>query len=147
MEKKKAICVIAFSIYILIVLKLTVFRFNIRYEESQLNLTLFITLINIYKHQGIGEFLWLFLGNIVWFVPLGFFLPILLKKRSFLIIMIIGFLFSFAIETTQYVFRKGVAELDDLILNTLGVAIGYCLFKMVVRFNNLTLCKKSKGSF
>lgn len=37
------------------------------------------------------------------------------------------------IETVQFVFYKGVAELDDLILNTLGAAVGYLLCRLFVQ--------------
>ena len=117
-----------FIIYILIILKLTIFRFNVHYAERQLNLTLFADLIKTYKNTGIQEFLRLFLGNIGWFVPFGFLLPILLKRKNILTVIIWGAVFSFCIETTQFIFRKGVAELDDLILNVVGVVIGYFMY-------------------
>ena len=129
MEKNKAICLAVFCAYIFVVLYLTVFRFGIYYDERQLNLTLFVSLINTYRNAGIGEFIRLFFGNIGWFVPFGFLLPLLLKRKSFLFTIALGAGFSFFIETTQYIFYKGVAELDDLILNTLGAGIGYCLYR------------------
>jgi glycopeptide antibiotics resistance protein len=70
----------------------------------------------------------LFLGNIGSFVPLGFLLPILLKRKSLIITVAIGFTFSFLIESAQYISYKGIAEVDDLILNTLGAAMGYFSF-------------------
>lgn len=130
-SKKRIIRLILFSIYILIVLRLTIFRFNSILDERVLNLTLFVDLIHVYQNAGLRLFLWLFLGNIGWFVPFGFLLPMLLKKESFLKSVGIGFLFSLVIESLQFAFRLGVAELDDLILNTLGVVIGYLLFKHV----------------
>jgi glycopeptide antibiotics resistance protein len=72
----------------------------------------------------------LFFGNIIWFIPLGVMLPIVMKRKKFFLTIAIGFLFSFTIETIQYLFYKGVAELDDLILNTLGVAIGYSIYQL-----------------
>ena len=133
LKMKKAILFIVFAVYILIVLKLTVFRSTVPYDESQINLTLFIELINVLQNEGTSRFLWLLLGNIGWFVPFGFLLPILLKQESFLKIVILGFLFSLIIESLQYVFRLGVAELDDLILNVLGAAIGYLLYKSMMK--------------
>ena len=35
-----------------------------------------------------------------------------------------GFFLSLLIETMQFVFGTGVSELDDVILNTLGVYLG-----------------------
>lgn len=133
-KKQKSICLFVFSLYILTVLYLTIFRVDFYYKERQLNLTLFIDLIDIYRNVGIKEFLRLVLGNIGWFVPLGFLLPILLKKKNLLITMVIGLMFSFFIETMQFVLYKGVAELDDLILNILGTVIGYFLFKLSYKF-------------
>ena len=136
-KTRKAICLTVFVTYILIVLKLTIFRFDIHYYERQINLSLFTDLVNIYKNVGIKIFLRLFLGNIGWFVPFGFLLPMLLKKNSLFKIMLIGFIFSFSIEILQFVFRKGVAELDDLILNILGTAIGYFMYKLICKITSL----------
>jgi glycopeptide antibiotics resistance protein len=36
-------------------------------------------------------------------------------------------LFSFAIEFSQYAFGTGVAESDDIILNTLGALLGVAI--------------------
>ena len=133
-KNKRVICAIVFSLYLLIVLNLTIFRFNFYYDERQLNLSLFTDLIKIYRNGGIGEFFRLFLGNIGWFVPFGFLLPILSKRKSFIFTIAIGLVFSLFIETTQFIFYKGVAELDDLILNVFGAAVGYLLYKMAQRF-------------
>ena len=129
-KNQKTFCFILFVTYILIILRLTVFRFGV-YHERQLNLSLFTDLINVFRNFGITRFMWLFLGNIVWFIPFGFLLPMLLKKSSFFKIVVCGFMFSLAIETMQFFTYKGVAELDDLILNTFGAAIGYLLFKLL----------------
>ena len=131
-EKKKTVCLILFIVYILIVLKLTIFRFAVNYDEPQLNLTFFTDLIYVYKNAGVIEFLRLFLGNIGWFIPFGFLLPMLLKKKSVLKVAILGLVFSFSIEVSQFIFRKGIAELDDLVLNTLGAVIGYILYTIII---------------
>ena len=127
-KRIRTVCLIAFLAYILIVLRLTIFRTGV-FDERQLNLAIFADLIHVFRNVGIGRFLWLFFGNIGWFVPLGFLLPVLLKRESFLKVIVIGLMFSLTIESLQFIFRVGVAELDDLILNTIGTAIGYLLFK------------------
>ena len=81
--------------------------------------------------MGTGQFIWLFFGNIGWFVPFGLLLPALLKNNKFGRVAAFGFMFSFVIESIQFFSRKGMAELDDLILNTLGVVIGYFLYKLI----------------
>ena len=129
-KKHKVICLFVLLLYILTVLYLTIFRLNFHYDERQLNLTLFTDLINVFRNVRGGEFLRLFFGNIGWFVPFGFLLPMLLKRKSLFFTMALGLMLSFIIESTQFISFKGVAELDDLILNTCGVAIGYLLFKL-----------------
>ena len=129
-ERKKIIILIVFIVYILIVLKLTIFRPDTFYAERQLSLAFFTNLINIYETNGPGEFLRLFLGNIGWFIPYGFLLPLLLKKPSLPLIVTTALTFSFIIESTQFLSHKGVAELDDLILNTLGATLGYFLYAL-----------------
>ena len=56
-RKQKAICWVVFALYVLIVLYLTIFRFDFHYDERQLNLTLFIDLIKVFRNVGAGEFL------------------------------------------------------------------------------------------
>lgn len=41
---------------------------------------------------------------------------------------------SLCIETTQLIFRVGSFDVDDLLLNTLGGALGYLAYSMVQLF-------------
>ena len=69
------------------------------------------------------------LGNIVMFVPFGFLGWIFPKLRNFkpLVYRFLSVLLS--VEALQYFTRLGVFDVDDLILNTLGVFIGFWIFK------------------
>lgn len=60
--------------------------------------------------------------NILLFIPLGFLIG---GKRG----IIAGALLSIGIELTQYIFSLGYCELDDVLNNTIGAAIGALLFK------------------
>ncbi len=138
----KKIYFIIFVLYILIVLRLTVFR-PTTYDEHKLNLSLFTELIKVYQTNTLWQFLRLFLGNIGWFVPFGFLAPMLMKQKKLIIVALCGCGFSFVIEVLQFVFKKGFCEIDDLILNTLGVVIGYGIY---VIFSNLKgKCLKKCG--
>ena len=128
-QVKKIVLWLIFATYIVVVLRLTIFRLA-PLNERQISLTLFIDLINVYRHAGFMPFIRLFLGNIAWFIPFGLLLPMLIKRNPFWLITFLGFLFSLAIEATQFIFYRGVAELDDLFLNTIGVIIGYFMFKL-----------------
>jgi len=81
-KTKRLICSIVFVIYIVALLYITVFRFGVHYEDRQLNLTPFRELARVYRDAATGRFLRLFLGNIGWFMPLGFLLPICIKQQA-----------------------------------------------------------------
>lgn len=67
--------------------------------------------------------------NFCMFVPLGFWLPLGMKKlRRFWKTYLSGFAFSLLIECTQLFLRRGIFELDDIMGNTAGTMIGYGLF-------------------
>jgi glycopeptide antibiotics resistance protein len=66
--------------------------------------------------------------NILMFVPFGVFVPVVFKTfRKLYMIALLGFLFSFAIEFTQY-FIGRTADIDDLIGNLTGAVLGYGIF-------------------
>ena len=70
-------------------------------------------------------------ANVVMFVPLGFLLPVAFPKmRNLWKVTLTLALLSFVIEFTQY-FTGRSADIDDLMLNTLGGLLG-CLFFFVV---------------
>lgn len=61
--------------------------------------------------------------NILLFIPLGILIG---AKRAILI----GLALSVGIELTQYVFKLGVCEADDVLNNTIGTAIGFSLYSL-----------------
>lgn len=72
------------------------------------------------------------IGNVVAFMPMGFFIPILFRnKRSLIEVLFFSSLISLIAEFMQYRFVVGSFDVDDIILNTLGGIIGYILFSMI----------------
>ena len=78
--------------------------------------------------------------NIVLFIPFGLLIPFIRNKKIILkSILWDGFLTSLGIEIIQfllglllgYAYRS--ADIDDLILNTIGTFIGYLLFKIIYK--------------
>lgn len=71
--------------------------------------------------------------NIAMFVPLGVFLPLAAKPfRRWYWMLAAGCGTSLAIEALQYILGRGQADVDDLICNTLGAMLGYCLCMLFV---------------
>lgn len=75
------------------------------------------------------------LGNIIVFMPVGFFIPWLFSNKAWshriISVLLIGFIFSLGVESTQFIMSVGVFDIDDLILNTLGAFIGWQLYRTV----------------
>jgi glycopeptide antibiotics resistance protein len=72
-------------------------------------------------------------GNVVLFLPLGFLLPMLAPRLGrFWPTVGAGFALSAAIELSQVAF-PGVrrADVNDVLMNTLGAALGYLLYRLV----------------
>jgi len=70
--------------------------------------------------------------NILLFVPFGFLLPHYSDKfKKAYTTIFIGFCVSVSIELLQYITKIGILELDDILNNTIGVWIGYGLYKTI----------------
>lgn len=123
-----------FWVYIGVLMRITVFRSGFQLgnlcQNGTINLTLFESYVPLLKSLDFKRIIYLFVGNIIWFVPLGFYLGRFGgRKWKVWQIWLSGLLLSFLIEFLQYVFGTGVSELDDLILNSLGAWIGALLEK------------------
>ncbi len=68
------------------------------------------------------------MANILLFSPMGFFLSLFLNKKSlFIRVLMIGFLITCSIEVIQFFIGRST-DIDDVILNTIGIMIGYWMF-------------------
>ena len=100
------------ALYVLIILWITLF--SRRPMESRIFRGLFWEIEMGYWNNIIQ--------NILLFIPLGFLIG---GKRG----IIAGVLLSIGIELTQYIAVLGYCELDDVLNNTIGAAIGALLYK------------------
>lgn len=81
----------------------------------------------------IGDPLFILGGNILLFVPFGCLLPLSVRCcRQAGKTVIASFLVSSSIELCQLAFTHRVADIDDILLNTAGGAVGYCLFRLAL---------------
>lgn len=100
--------------------------------EPRYNLTPFLEIQRFWRHREALGFRVVFLnlaGNIIGFIPFGFILPILHSslKHGWLVIWF-GFMLSVVVECMQLLLRVGSCDVDDVILNTAGAAVGYLIF-------------------
>lgn len=69
--------------------------------------------------------------NVMLFIPLGFFIPIVLEsKRKWYKTLFIAFGITFSVEFFQYFIGRS-ADIDDILTNLLGAIIGYQIFKIL----------------
>lgn len=100
---------------------------TLKFDVSQplkINLVPIIHLFEIYDGWQMN-----IIGNITMFIPIGIFWPLCFKElRTVGKSILAGFGFSLFIEITQLAFYERCSDVDDLILNTLGYAIGTLLY-------------------
>ncbi|TCS77228.1 VanZ family protein [Muricomes intestini] len=69
-------------------------------------------------------------GNILIFVPYGFFISMASKSRGFFMTFFYSFGLSMCVEIFQILTKVGSFDVDDLLLNTMGGILGYILFSI-----------------
>ncbi len=90
----------------------------------------FHTILWAWKAGG-NYFFYQVLGNIAWFVPLGALGPSIWKQlRHFWVTAVFGALLSLCIELSQWLLETGNTDIDDLLLNTAGAALGWLLWAL-----------------
>ena len=99
------------------------------------NLELFKEIKRFYlyrKQLGMEAVVLNLAGNVVAFMPFGFFLPVVSRRgRCWYNAILLGFLLSLCIETIQLICKVGSFDVDDLFLNTMGGILGFVCYKIV----------------
>lgn len=110
-------------------------------EEFQFKLKPFQSYYRFFLN-GETEILLQIIMNIAMYIPLGFLLPCCFKQiKKCGNVLLLSFLLSMGIELIQGFLKIGSFEVDDIINNVLGSAIGvgvytlYTNIKQVIRFN------------
>lgn len=103
-------------------------------EEYRYNLELFKEIkrfINYREELGMFAVFTNLFGNILIFVPYGFFVAMASKYRGFWKTFLYSFGLCLGVEIFQLVTRVGSFDVDDILLNTLGGVIGYIVFAIL----------------
>lgn len=74
-------------------------------------------------------------GNVAVFVPFGILLTILFDGRFIKSLIVFEFGIM-TLEIIQLISRRGVFDIDDFILNTIGFLMGYAIIKIANKFIN-----------
>ena len=158
----KFLIYMAFIVYCLVVLDLVLlsrihmFRFHVWQEmwleiwergtrlNYGINLVPFRTIRNYIHSISHGDIVTIAIrnlaGNLLMFLPLGIYLPVIWKKcRRIMTTLLISLAVLIGIELIQFMTLLGSLDIDDLILNLFGILIGYGLWNGVkfIRYFNL----------
>lgn len=74
-------------------------------------------------------------GNTLLFVPVGFLVPLVIRRVSWPSAIALGIGVGLLMETLEVIFRVGRFDVDDITLNAVGVIVGYALYRGVTRWS------------
>ena len=120
----KEITMFCFIIYLLLLYYIVTFQDN-SYGTNNL-----IPFREIFRYDVSSKlFFKNVIGNILLFLPFGIFISNYIKNKTFFPTLLLSFIVSCAIEFTQSVIGR-TADIDDVILNTVGGVLGYLVYKL-----------------
>lgn len=137
-KNKKDFCLykelisLSFIIYILCLFQAVTFQDTNNFSSNNL-----IPFKEMFRYNiGSRLFIKNVLGNIIMFLPYGFFTSYYLKENKILPIFILTIITSFTIESTQLMIGR-VFDIDDIFLNVVGGVIGHYLYIVMLKIGNI----------
>jgi glycopeptide antibiotics resistance protein len=73
------------------------------------------------------------IGNIIPFMPIGLLAPLVFRSISWQKALVLGVVAGLTCEVMEVIFRVGIFDVDDVIMNAFGVMVGYGGFVMLRR--------------
>ncbi len=121
----------SFILYILCLFQIVTFRDTVSWSTNN-----FIPFREILRYNmGSRLFFKNVIGNMMLFLPLGFFISLYLKTEKPKLVIILSFIISLSIEMVQLIIGR-VFDIDDIILNVLGGYIGFLLYSFASKVGN-----------
>ena len=136
MKRIRKVGLVLLVSYTILLIYLMFFGFDrYTFPEFRYNLVLFSTLRSLLNFNQFNTKTWIInlIGNIGVFVPFGILFPIVL--RGSIIQLYIKFITGiFFLELIQLLSRRGVFDVDDLLLNSVGFIIGYVSYRIITMY-------------
>ena len=111
---------------------LTLFK-NDNGWTGNINLNL-LEVFKVIKSSSNG--LILLVGNICMYIPIGIYIEYRFFNKKNTLKIGLFLIYIFLIELIQHIFKKGVFDIDDIILNLIGFLIGVFLVKGIKKLKN-----------
>jgi glycopeptide antibiotics resistance protein len=131
--------------YALLMGWLLFYRDRYSFEGYAYNLVPFDTIkryIFYYDHFNFDTWFKNLFGNIVLFVPIGIFLPLLnMKYKRVLVLTAASIALIAVVELIQLLSKVGSFDVDDIILNTFGALLGLVMTRAALQPRNKIMVK------
>jgi glycopeptide antibiotics resistance protein len=103
-------------------------------ETGEANLIPFKTIIPyLLGHKGLLIAGINIAGNIVLLIPFGFLVPLVFRGMTWKHALALAVAFPLFVEVSQVLLGLGIFDIDDVILNGIGVVLGYGVFVFIWR--------------
>lgn len=127
----KEILMLGFVIYVIALFEVVTFQ-DVSWSSSN-----FIPFKEMLRYDfGTKLFFKNVIGNMIMFIPFGFFTSYFLKLKKSYSILLLTLLISITIEITQLLIGR-VFDVDDIFLNIIGGLIGYFIFSIIYKNKSL----------
>ena len=127
----KEFLMLSFIIYILCLFQVVTFQDDVSWSTNN-----FIPFREIFRYKiGSRLFLKNVLGNMLLFLPFGFFTSYYIKIEKPSTIFVLTFIASVSIESVQMTIGR-VFDVDDIILNMCGGFIGYYIYAFMKKLGD-----------
>ncbi len=127
----KELLALSFIIYILCLFQVVTFQDTVSWSSNN-----FIPFREMFRyHIGSRLFIKNVLGNVLLFLPFGFFCSYYLDVKKAYIPAILTLVASISIECVQMAIGR-VFDIDDIMLNIAGGLLGYLMYYLIVRIGN-----------
>lgn len=105
-------------------------------QDNNYGLSNFIPFKEMFRYEfGSRLFIKNIIGNILLFLPYGYFASDYLKSKKITLPCFLTFIVSITIELVQLKIGR-TFDIDDVILNTLGGLFGYFLYRLIEKIKN-----------
>ena len=121
---------LSFIIYILCLFQVVTFTDDVTWSTNN-----FIPFKEILRYNVTSRlFLKNVIGNMIMFLPFGFFISYYLENKKPYLTIILTLIASIAIETVQLAIGR-VFDVDDIILNICGGLLGYLIYYLMYKIS------------
>lgn len=120
-----------FAIYIMPLISVTLINRRINVEQG-CNLIPFSNFAYAFRYQR-THLITMIILNIIMLIPYGFLMPFALRRFKTIFQILSGIVLVILVEIAQLITGRGTYDADDIIFCSLGILIGFGLYKLLMK--------------